>query len=105
MKAQQIIFLLRELIRNVCPANIPCSEHELSVVGCMQHLEALIGIWLADKKDTCVVIPCDSLEVWIVAARLSSLINILCSKQQFEEIQKITTDVELRNEYYLKYNL
>ena len=38
-------------------------------------------------------------------ARLSSLINILCSKQQFEEIQKVTTDVELRNQYYLKYNL
>ena len=38
-------------------------------------------------------------------ARLSSLINILCSKQQFEEIQKVTTDPELRNQYYLKYNL
>ena len=38
-------------------------------------------------------------------ARLSSLINILCSKQQFEEIQKVTTDTELRNQYYVKYNL
>ena len=38
-------------------------------------------------------------------ARLSSLINILCGKQQFEEIQKITTDVTLRNQYYVKYNL
>ena len=38
-------------------------------------------------------------------ARLSSLINILCGKQQFEEVQKVTTDIELRNQYYLKYNL
>ena len=57
-----------EEIRNICPASIPCSEHELSVVGCMKHLEDLLGILLTDKKDTCVVIPCDSMEAWIVAA-------------------------------------
>ena len=37
--------------------------------------------------------------------RLSSLINILCSKQLFEEVQKVTVDKELRNQYYLEYNL
>ena len=38
-------------------------------------------------------------------ARLGRLISILCGKQQFEEVQKVTTDVELRKQYYLEYNL
>lgn len=57
-----------EEIREGCPASIPCSEHEPSVVGYMQHLEDLVGTWITDKNDTCVVIPCDSMEAWIVAA-------------------------------------
>ena len=33
----------------------------------MEHLESLIGKWLNDLSNTCIVIPCDSTEAWIVA--------------------------------------
>lgn len=31
-------------------------------------MQKLIGIWLKDLTDTCIVIPCDSTEAWIIAA-------------------------------------
>lgn len=48
--------------------HLPCDSHEDSVSGYMGHLEGLIEKWYHDLKDVCVVIPCDSIEAWIVAA-------------------------------------
>ena len=45
-----------------------CINHENSVEGKIEHLQKLIGIWLKDLTDTCIVIPCDSTEAWIIAA-------------------------------------
>ena len=56
-------------IRELCPICIPCEMHEPSAAGCMDHLESLIASWLMDDiSETCIVIPCDSMEAWIVAA-------------------------------------
>lgn len=55
-------------IREQCPIILPCTEHEKSVKGYMEHLEGLIKSWLQNIDDTCIVIPCDSTEAWIVAA-------------------------------------
>lgn len=54
--------------RVACPVVLPCSDHAGDVHGYMEHLEGLIGKWLYDLRDTCIVIPCDSTETWIVAA-------------------------------------
>lgn len=54
--------------RERCPVVLPCAEHKSSVEGYMEHLETLIEMWIGDLSDTCIVIPCDSIEVWIVAA-------------------------------------
>jgi len=37
--------------------------------------------------------------------RLGSLISILCKNRQFDEVQKVASDAELRKKYYLQYNL
>ena len=37
--------------------------------------------------------------------RLGRLVSILCNNQQFEEIQKVASDAELRKKYYLQYNI
>ena len=37
--------------------------------------------------------------------RLGSLISILCKNHQFDEVQKVASDAELRKKYYLQYNL
>ena len=34
----------------------------------MEHLSHLISKWLPDLDDTCIVVPCDSTEAWVVAA-------------------------------------
>ena len=34
----------------------------------MSHLKGLLTTWLKETDDTCIVIPCDSTEAWIVAA-------------------------------------
>lgn len=54
--------------REACPVVLPCVNHEESVNGYIDHLENLIGKWLNDLSDTYIVIPCDSIEAWIVAA-------------------------------------
>lgn len=38
-------------------------------------------------------------------SRLSSLISILYDNQQFEEIQKVISNAEIRKQYYVQYNL
>ena len=58
----------KEETRKICPIILPCSDHEESVESYMKHLEGLIGKWLEDLSDVCIVIPCDSTEAWIVAA-------------------------------------
>ena len=54
--------------RSACPVVLPCSCHEDSVTGYISHLKELIAIWLKDTDGTCITIPCDSTESWIVAA-------------------------------------
>lgn len=51
-----------------CPIVMPCKKHEESVKGYIDHLEKLIQVQLKDLDETCIAIPCDSIEAWIVAA-------------------------------------
>lgn len=51
-----------------CPITLPCNGHGAPVAGYIEHLKELISTKLTDTDDTCIVIPCDSLEAWIVAA-------------------------------------
>lgn len=51
-----------------CPITLPCNRHGAPVAGYIEHLKELISTKLTDTDDTCIVIPCDSLEAWIVAA-------------------------------------
>ena len=55
-------------VRQNCPLTLPCLDHEISVRGYQNHLHMLITLLLRDLNDTCVVIPCDSTDAWIVAA-------------------------------------
>lgn len=55
-------------IRENCPIILPCKDHGSSVDAYREHLETLIQNWMQDSRDTCIVIPCDSTEAWIVAA-------------------------------------
>lgn len=82
--------------RELCPVVLPCPEHEDSVNGYMEHLENLIGKWLDDLSDTCIVIPCDSTEAWIVAAydEIENIeeiedpwINIISKKKCYHDIK------------------
>lgn len=59
---------VKKEMREACPVTLPCEAHEDSIEGYMAHLEKLIGMLLGNLDDTCVVIPCDSTEAWIVAA-------------------------------------
>lgn len=52
----------------LCPVILPCKEHGDSVEGYIEHLESLIRSWMKNVDDTCIVIPCDSTEAWIIAA-------------------------------------
>lgn len=65
---QPIVCDAKKETREACPVVLPCVDHEKSVNGYIEHLENLIGKWLDDLSDTCIVIPCDSIEAWIVAA-------------------------------------
>ena len=51
-----------------CPITRPCVNHGASIAGCMEHLKGLVSSKLLDTDDTCIVVPCDSLETWVVAA-------------------------------------
>ena len=55
-------------LRDACPINMPCADHGPSVNSYMEHLSHLISKWLPDLDDTCIVVPCDSTEAWVVAA-------------------------------------
>lgn len=59
---------VKEETREACPVVLPCGNHEESVNGYIEHLEKMIKKWFHDLSDTCIVIPCDSTENWIVAA-------------------------------------
>ncbi|MFR3893664.1 MAG: hypothetical protein ACLTYJ_00940 [Merdibacter sp.] len=54
--------------RAACPIVLPCLEHDDSIRGYMSHLKGLLITWLKETDDTCIAIPCDSTEAWIVAA-------------------------------------
>ena len=54
--------------RDVCPVILPCPDHRAPITGYMEHLKELLSTWLKEPDDTCIVIPCDSTEAWIVAA-------------------------------------
>jgi len=51
-----------------CPVHIPCPNHPASLEGYISHLRELLSSYLKSTNDTCFVIPCDSIEAWIVAA-------------------------------------
>ena len=55
-------------IRNTCPIMLPCHDHKESVEGHMEHLRGLIGAWIKNTEDMCIVVPCDSIEAWVIAA-------------------------------------
>ena len=40
-----------------------------------------------------------------VEERYSKLIELLCKKQQFEELQKVASSAELRKQYYAQYGI
>lgn len=66
-----LIFLqcdVKKETRELCPVTLPCGNHDGSVNGYTEHLEGLVGLWIKNMSDTCVVIPCDSAEAWIIAA-------------------------------------
>lgn len=54
--------------RKNCPIVLPCPNHTASIDGYTNHLKTLIATKLKETSDTCIVIPCDSLEAWIIAA-------------------------------------
>ena len=54
--------------RDACPVILPCQSYEVSIASYEAHLTSLISTWLGDLDDTCIAIPCDSTEAWIVAA-------------------------------------
>ncbi len=54
--------------RAVCPIQLPCLDHGAPIEGYINHLTHLISNDKAYRKDVCIVIPCDSIEAWIVAA-------------------------------------
>lgn len=79
-----------------CPITLPCPNHCGSITGYMEHLKGLISSALLDTEDTCIVIPCDSLESWIVAAYDGSenteviedpWINIISKKKDYHDIR------------------
>lgn len=78
--------------REACPIKLPCKDHEISVKGYIKHLEYLIGSWIGEADDICVVIPCDSTEAWIVAA-YDSMSNA-------EQIKDPWLNIISRKKYY-----
>jgi hypothetical protein len=87
---------VKKEIREMCPIVLPCTEHEESVNGYIEHLEHLVRKWLGNLKDTCVVVPCDSTEAWVVAAydELENAeeinnpwINIISKKKSYHNIR------------------
>lgn len=54
--------------RVACPIQLPCLDHGEPISGYINHLTHLISGGKAYREDVCIVIPCDSIEAWIVAA-------------------------------------
>lgn len=54
--------------RAACPIQLPCLDHGEPISGYINHLTHLISGGKAYREDVCIVIPCDSIEAWIVAA-------------------------------------
>lgn len=86
----------QQFVREICPIHLPCPSHSASVSGYMEHLENLLAMWLRETDDTCIVIPCDSTEAWIVAAydHLAGIEsvknpwdNIIAKKKSYHDIR------------------
>lgn len=54
--------------RAACPIQLPCLDHGAPIGGYIDHLTHLISGGKSYQEDVCIVIPCDSIEAWIVAA-------------------------------------
>lgn len=54
--------------RAACPIQLPCMDHGAPIGGYINHLTHLISEGKPYRDDVCIVIPCDSIEAWIVAA-------------------------------------
>ena len=60
--------LVCERLKNQkCPVELPCIAHDALPEGYIAHLTILVLSWLGQKKDVCVVIPCDSTDTWVAA--------------------------------------
>ena len=101
---------MKKETKKACPVVLPCTDHEESVNGYMEHLENLIGKWLNDLSDTCIVIPCDSTEAWIVAAydereNVEDIedpwINIIAKKKAYHNIRIPGTQKKQKILFYL----
>ena len=68
-----------------CPVSLPCGRHGTPVTSYVEHLKGLIASKLIDTDDTCIVIPCDSLEAWVVAA-YDGLENVETIENPWENI-------------------
>lgn len=79
-------------IREICPVVLPCVGHEESVNGYIGHLESLVGKWLDDLCDTCIAVPCDSMEAWIVAA--------YDEKENVERVEDPWTNIIAKKKFY-----
>ena len=71
---------------------LPCVGHEDSVNGYIGHLESLVGKWLDDLCDTCIAVPCDSMEAWIVAA--------YDEKENVEGVEDPWTNIIAKKKFY-----
>lgn len=78
--------------REQCPVVLPCADHDWTVAGYIKHLEHLIECLLKDLKNVCVVIPCDSIEAWVIAA--------YDEDEKAEEIEDSWMNVISKKKYY-----
>ena len=81
-----------KILREQCPIVLPCASHRKCAEGYRKHLENLIEKCLVNIEDTCMVIPCDSTESWIVAA--------YDEIEQVEEIKNPWENVIAKKKYY-----
>lgn len=82
--------------RDMCPIQLPCLDHGRPIGGYINHLTHLISNGKTDPKNVCIMIPCDSIETWIVAAfdELDNVEmisnpweNIICKKKSYHNIR------------------
>ena len=85
--------------RAACPIQLPCLDHGEPIGGYIKHLTDLISKGTAYQEDVCIVIPCDSIEAWIVAA-FDKVINAEMIENPWENVvskKKNYHDIRVRS--------